>query len=325
MANNKLTLQKVFTAGWRNFIVKRRKPCRSNSGSCCYRVVDEHGERRCVIGWAMPLAWLIRIDNAEMTGNPIEDIATAFPEFFNKLYAPVPMYAYRKGKRELAKHVMLRDALAHAQDALHDKLVDNSGSWKARKQVRSAYEKFAKLYGLRVPKLKDNKNTRLKSKPDKSRDHGLTLQGIFNKAYKHFVYNNGKPAYNAADKNCAYIDQNGNRCAIGVALNKKQLAAIAALKAKIGHLPVACTLVDKFPEWFTKTALSRKYDDKSINLPMPFADVLNIMQQDLHDGLIDRATGVVRWKTGVNMKKCYDDFAERFGLRIPAPPKEVTQ
>ena len=241
----------------------------------------------------------------------------------------MPVYRYRKGaKEEATRQISLLEALSDAQYLLHDKLANSDGKWVSKTRVRKAYEDFAKQYGLNIPRLKDDTRTKKSSKNQpkaKPKDHGLTLQGIFNAAYRHFVYNNGKPAYNAADKNCAYIDQNGNRCAIGVALNKKQLAAIAALQAKTNQLPEAYTLVANFPEWFTKTALSRKYDDKSINLPMPFADVLNIMQQNLHDDLLDHTTGVICWKTGVNMKKCYDDFAERFGLRIPAPPKEVTQ
>lgn len=329
MANTKITLQKVFTAGWRNFVIRNRLPSRllnpvSNTSDCCYFVKDANGiERRCVIGWTLSKDQIKKVVANGLVTNGVAGLMHAFPLWFSEQH--VPVYSYKRGKRELAETVDLETALINAQDDLHDLLCTASGTWKAGISRRKRYEAFAKRYGLKIPTIRE-KPTKGVKKAKKST--GLTLQSIFNAAYRRFIYNKARPAFDSNIGGCLYLDKaTGNRCAVGAALTTAQIKQIEVRTAKtMPDLPIedqispeVCVLVDEFPEWFSKTALERKYTDADATgpdeAPMSFVTALTCLQTDLHD---DYANSEV-WPEVNFLKEVYDDFAKRFGLTIPKP------
>lgn len=131
----------------------------------------------------------------------------------------------------------------------------------------------------------------------------LSLQDLFDNAWRVFIIGDAKPAFNKVvneyygneETVCRYLDDNGNKCAIGVSLPD-------------GHPSQNYTkgfglLVNNYPELFDDSV-------KSLSVIR-----LSIFQQDLHDVLFDLNT--LEFPPKEEMKKAYIKVAEKFGLTIP--------
>jgi len=98
----------------------------------------------------------------------------------------------------------------------------------------------------------------------------ITLQDIFDKAWRKFVVECGKPATSDGDT-CLYkvtVDGEVRNCAVGLALSEEQISKI------IGN-PDFPALCEYYPQWFD-------IDRQSLN-----SYRLSRFQIRLHDGLID--------------------------------------
>lgn len=121
----------------------------------------------------------------------------------------------------------------------------------------------------------------------------ITLQQIFNAAWKHFIIGNGKPAYNPENDLCLYEDEKGNKCAVGLKLPKKY---------RLDNISFP-NLVDKYPSLF------------SHNLRLQGYNKLNYFQAQLHDAL--QVNG--KWNyTKKDRRKQYKKIAKEFNLKIPS-------
>lgn len=133
----------------------------------------------------------------------------------------------------------------------------------------------------------------------------ITLQTIFNKAYRHFVLKKGKPcALNHKSKisgnpvfQCRY-KWRGRKCAIGLALPEGH-------PSQKSQCPLD-NLVDKWPELFSDDIVKLR---EANNL------ALARFQSDLHDTHINKDT--LDWKEGVDLKQQYLKVAEDFNLTVP--------
>jgi hypothetical protein len=128
----------------------------------------------------------------------------------------------------------------------------------------------------------------------------ITLQRVFDKAWDAFVVNDGQPARTPAG-GCAYLNENGNKCAIGLCIPDGHPAQKA--ETYVGGL---------FRDW-----------------PELFGDLkgLSEAQEELHDGICtstEDARGVYinpKWKTAADTQQkrqvIYRAFAARYSLTIP--------
>lgn len=298
----KITLQDVFTAGWRNFVVGKKKPSRID-GNCAYRFVDStNTERRCIVGWALPIKVLNEMPKHGGFNNmSVVALSDEMPELFD---SERMLTIYRKsGDNYVAATIQVSaiTAISEAQCDLHDNLCTRAGEWFKSCDIRKVYEEFAKKYNLRIPGAKPVPKA-------------LSLQDIFNAAWNRFIVNNGPPA---ADKNgdCVYYDPSTkNRCAIGAAFNLNQIRELNKYADTTGDSSSALTagqVVDKFPQWFDTGTMTDE----------DFALALNVLQYNLHDSLM--STKSSKWSaTKVDRVKAYKQYAERYSLQIPVATKK---
>ena len=126
-----------------------------------------------------------------------------------------------------------------------------------------------------------------------------SLQKIFNKAWKHFIVGNGKPAIGSFAGNtcnkCMYLTPEGNKCAIGLCIPNKH-------KSQHFDGPFE-DLILKFPKLFPDLV---DYDSNQ----------LHDFQRDLHDQLIYQ--DIKKWKySKKERKKRYIKVATKYNLTIP--------
>lgn len=159
MAKAKVTLQKIFNAGWKHFVENDDPPAVAG-GSCRY-VVKKPGqeERRCIIGWALPKSIIESFDANDVQA-PIADLLAQSPSEFD--FSPLREFTCIGG-RWVALHGATSAQLAfeEAQDLLHDELATTRGTWKkqyTRERRKQVYEAFAKKYGLHIPKTRKPKD-----------------------------------------------------------------------------------------------------------------------------------------------------------------------
>ncbi len=305
----KITLQDVFAAGWRNFVVGKKKPSRKN-GICVYRSIDNNNtERRCIVGWALPRKILDKMQNGECNydGATVNALFADMPELFDGA-SVLPVHE-KSGDRYVATSATVTaiSAIDEAQRVLHDNLCTRDGEWSKRYDIRKIYEEFAKKYNLRIPRGKPTPKA-------------LSLQDIFNAAWNHFIANNGAPA---SDKNgdCTYYDPaTKNRCAVGVAFNLNQLRELSKYANTTGDSPsalIAAQVVNKFPQWFDMGAMT----------DTDFAAALNVLQYNLHDNLLSPSSLASnkprRWAVAkADRVRAYKQYAERYKLQIPTTSKK---
>lgn len=127
----------------------------------------------------------------------------------------------------------------------------------------------------------------------------ITLQKIFNLAWEHFIVGDGKPAIGLMG-NCVYCNDDGDRCAIGLALPNHH----PSLKFKGGF----SELVDTYPSLFDRSVID--FDKTS-----PSGISLNAFQKQLHDYL---ALNSREWNSSKNIRRNkYLEVAKQFGLTVP--------
>ena len=135
----------------------------------------------------------------------------------------------------------------------------------------------------------------------------ISLQRIFNLAWQAFIVERRPPG--RGPEGCQYRTANGNRCAVGLALNDEQLDAVDD-DSPLGRL------VETHPEWFDHSVLA-------------LGNMATSFQYRLHDRLtLDYLTpnGNVEyiWRCSAKeMERTYREAAYVYGLTIPQPP--VTQ
>lgn len=128
----------------------------------------------------------------------------------------------------------------------------------------------------------------------------ITLQKIFDLAWDHFIVNRSSPALNYDDRSeaiigCSYLDRDGNKCAIGLALPEGHPAQQANMYF-VG-------LVREYPELFDAGLIGHM-------------DSLKEFQSSLHDDHVDYSRG--GWSsTPKQMEEAYRRVAERYGLTVP--------
>lgn len=130
----------------------------------------------------------------------------------------------------------------------------------------------------------------------------LSLQDLFDNAWKAFIIGDAKPAfdkvlnrYGDEETTCRYLDGDGNKCAIGVSLPDGHSSQ--------DYNKGFGALVNDYPELFDDSV-------KSLSVVR-----LSIFQQDLHDMLFNPNT--LEFPPKEEMKKAYIKVAEKFGLTIP--------
>jgi hypothetical protein len=155
MAKAKVTLQKIFNAGWKHFVENDDPP--AVAGGNCRYVVKKPGqeERRCIIGWALPKSIIESFDENDVQA-PISDLLAQSSSEFD--LSPVREFTCIDGRwTEIYGAVSPQLAFEEAQDLLHDEMATTRGTWKkqyTRERRREIYEQFAKKYGLRIPRTK---------------------------------------------------------------------------------------------------------------------------------------------------------------------------
>jgi hypothetical protein len=320
--NKKITLQDVFNTGWVKFVVEKNRPGHDGRKNAYRYIGNDKVERRCIFGWTLDQAFLDKLTTEDLESGAA-DLVDKYPEVFN--LRSVTSYFVVNGVSE-TRQVTPQVAFQDAQSTLHDDLVSTKGTWLKKYNLREVYEEFAKKYKLTIPSeavIAAKQESSVKpSKPKpaakskKASSKKLTLQSIFNAAWNWFVVKGGQPACDNGGS-CVYLDPvTKNRCVIGAALTLPQLRAIEKLKDEEGvgpaadKNPTASTLVAKFPEWFDTGNMS---SDK-------FAETLDCMQYELHDGVTkvnygDTATRY--WRPGVDLRAEYVAFAESNNLTIP--------
>ncbi len=122
----------------------------------------------------------------------------------------------------------------------------------------------------------------------------ITLQSIFNKAWKHFIAGNGKPAANEHG-HCAYCLPNGRKCAIGlsspVTMNNPDAPA---------ENVVFSSIVNNMPSLFAKN--------------LYLQGDLDFFQASLHDNLQRKG----RWEAPKRDRRAaYIAVAKEYGLKVP--------
>lgn len=130
----------------------------------------------------------------------------------------------------------------------------------------------------------------------------LSLQDLFDNAWKAFIIGDAKPAfdkvlnrYGDEETTCRYLDGDGNKCAIGVSLPDGHSSQ--------DYNKGFGALVNDYPELFDDSV-------KSLSVVR-----LSIFQQDLHDMLFNPNT--LEFPPKEEMKKAYIKVAEKFCLTIP--------
>lgn len=129
----------------------------------------------------------------------------------------------------------------------------------------------------------------------------ITLQHIFNLAWKEFIVNEGKPSTRGQTDTCMYLNDEGRKCAVGLALPDGH----PAHKSKYSFP----NLVINYPELFDKSIIEL---DMGGSIEMRS---LKYFQYDLHDRLID---GDGNWKYSLDERKeKYINVAKTYGLVVP--------
>lgn len=135
----------------------------------------------------------------------------------------------------------------------------------------------------------------------------ITLQAIFNAAWAHFIVGDGKPAYFAHA--CRYLDNNGNKCAVGLCIPDGHEAQ--SLEGDFQEL------VENYPELFDDRILAIYKETKTKHCAYNTDLSLQNFQYSLHDGLINRNTE--QWAfSKERMRDEYLDVAKRYNLTVPA-------
>lgn len=130
----------------------------------------------------------------------------------------------------------------------------------------------------------------------------LSLQELFDNAWKAFIIGDAKPAikkiinqYGDEEVRCCYLDDNGNKCAIGVSLPDGHPSQ--------SYISGFGLLTKHYPELFDISVKSLSMIQRSL------------FQQDLHDLLFNIDT--LEFPPKEEMKQIYIKVAERFNLTIP--------
>jgi hypothetical protein len=126
----------------------------------------------------------------------------------------------------------------------------------------------------------------------------ITLQDIFNKAWEHFIIGDGKPSWSTEQNCCMYLDEYGNKCAVGLCI-PDGCPAQKIFRNFSG-------LINIYPELF---------DDNSICDYT--SEQINYFQKNLHDDLTDCSGKWIHNKK--QMRQKYIELAEKYKLTIPAP------
>jgi hypothetical protein len=128
----------------------------------------------------------------------------------------------------------------------------------------------------------------------------ISLQSIFNKAWRNFVIDGKPPAYENGQ--CYYNMPDGRRCAIGLSLPPDIFRYIHQLDMSFSEVVV------RYPDIFGPCVLALSRDQQ------------DIFQAMLHDDLVSLFTD--GWKSGVSLRDEYIGTAARFGLSIPRKKHE---
>jgi hypothetical protein len=130
----------------------------------------------------------------------------------------------------------------------------------------------------------------------------ISLQPMFDKAWKRFVVEKRRPGFSGGICSYRSMREKGGhteecRCAVGWSL--PNIPAI--LERQVG-LP---SLVEAYPFLFEKDLVYLEHKSK----------VLHDIQYRLHDKCVSKADG--EWYSDVDLSKVYREFAEEFGLKVP--------
>lgn len=146
----------------------------------------------------------------------------------------------------------------------------------------------------------------------------ITLQDIFNAAWKHFVEQDNPPAVNRLGDNnytCTYLTGDGRKCAVGLCIPD-------------GHVAQQCIcgfsdLIDINKDLFPTEHAKLHAGDTTGAWPSEHGKYSNF-QGMLHDSMVDLYTG--KWKskysTPDKRRANYIEAASRFHLTIPSNTKD---
>lgn len=129
----------------------------------------------------------------------------------------------------------------------------------------------------------------------------ISLQQIFDLAWQAFIVERKQPGYDKGVHSCRYLDDEGNKCAIGLALPD-------------GH-PTQKSLCS----FYTLMTHNRElFNDSLTSLNEAQA---NHFQASLHDSYIDEDSGSPtygQWAlTPRELEKRYKEVAKKYNLTIP--------
>lgn len=120
----------------------------------------------------------------------------------------------------------------------------------------------------------------------------ITLQQIFDLAWKEFIENGGPPSTDGI--NCLYLSPDGHKCAVGLAIPDGH----PAQKSKLSF----DGLVNDYPELF---------DESIINM---CSTNLYMFQQALHDAYVQDG----KWECGLEYRRRhYIELAGKYLLKVP--------
>lgn len=126
----------------------------------------------------------------------------------------------------------------------------------------------------------------------------ITLQRVFDAAWKKFIVEKGEPAYEISPRSsgCAYLTPDGRKCAIGLLIPDGHPAQRARVWVS--------SLYEIHPELFP----SERFDDR-----------LRSAQMALHDSHTGFSLGRVTWDSSLEDRRTiYLAFAKQHQLTVPS-------
>jgi hypothetical protein len=133
----------------------------------------------------------------------------------------------------------------------------------------------------------------------------ITLQAVFSAAWQAFIVEGKDPAFNTNINNCVYLDNNGNKCAVGLCIPD-------------GHPAQKCIrsvsfLMKHYPDLFNENVKTNKIN--VFGFDYFEGDSLVTAQRSLHDALVNNSA---EWNFTLDeRKKHYLAFAKEFNLEVP--------